>query len=349
MSPLDIDGLAAEISPDEPCGEDLSYDATYGELERIAQRTPEQVMGDSVIEAAEPDWKVVRRISTELLGRSKDMRVALYLALAMVQLEGLPGLRDGLGLLRKLLETYWDTIHPQLDADDNFDPLERMNIIASLSPPPEAYQDPMQFPSRLRRVPLCSSRQLGRYSLRHVQLARGEFPPAEGEQAAETAIVEAAFADTDLEELQGDARAVAEAMGHIEGIEAFLNEKVGAESVPSLTELVGVLREIDKILSEQLRRRGVGQAAEAEADGEAGAGAPAAGLSGEVRSVEDVLRAMDKICAYYERSEPSSPVPLLVGRARRLVSKSFVEIIRDLTPDALRQVEMIGGVDTSKT
>lgn len=346
MSPLDIDGLAAEVSAAEPCGEDLSYDATYSDLERIAQGAPEQVMGDSVIEAVEPDWRVVRQISEELLGRSKDMRVALYLALSAMQSEGLPGLRDGLGLLRRLLETYWDAIHPQLDADDNFDPLERMNIIASLSPPADAYQDPMQFTSRLGRVPLCESRQLGRYSLRDVQLARGEGPPAEGERAAEMSVVEAAFVDSDLEGLQGNARAVAEAKGHLEGIEAFLNEKVGAESVPSLAELAGVLREIDKVLSEQLARRGVGQAAAAA--GEADGAAPAAGLSGEIRSVEDVLRAMDKICEYYRRAEPSSPVPLLVGRARRLVSKSFVEIIRDLTPDALRQVQVIGGVDTSE-
>jgi type VI secretion system protein ImpA len=66
-------------------------------------------------------------------------------------------------------------------------------------------------------------------------------------------------------------------------------------------------------------------------------------LSGEITSRDDVIRALDKVCAYYKRFEPSSPVPLLVQRARRLVKKEFVEIIQDLTPEALKQIELIGG------
>ena len=46
---------------------------------------------------------------------------------------------------------------------------------------------------------------------------------------------------------------------------------------------------------------------------------------------------------YYERKEPSSPVPLVLKRAKRLVGKSFVYIIRDLSPDAMSQVRMVSG------
>jgi type VI secretion system protein ImpA len=49
------------------------------------------------------------------------------------------------------------------------------------------------------------------------------------------------------------------------------------------------------------------------------------------------------IISYYERSEPSSPVPLLIKRAKRLVGKSFVDIIRDISPDAMSQVQMVSG------
>jgi type VI secretion system protein ImpA len=57
-----------------------------------------------------------------------------------------------------------------------------------------------------------------------------------------------------------------------------------------------------------------------------------------------VIRALDKICDYYKRYEPSSPVPLFLNRAKRLASKSFLEILRDLTPDALNQALAIGGI-----
>jgi type VI secretion system protein ImpA len=72
------------------------------------------------------------------------------------------------------------------------------------------------------------------------------------------------------------------------------------------------------------------------------AAAPAA-LQGEVSSRADVIKVIDKVCAYYERHEPSSPVPLLLNRARRLVDKSFMEILQDLAPEGLGQARQIGG------
>jgi len=56
MSAIDVESLAAEISPDAPCGANLEYDAALSELERIAQGKPEQQMGDTVIAAEEPDF-----------------------------------------------------------------------------------------------------------------------------------------------------------------------------------------------------------------------------------------------------------------------------------------------------
>ena len=76
--------------------------------------------------------------------------------------------------------------------------------------------------------------------------------------------------------------------------------------------------------------------------GAAGTGAGPA-IAGEIHSAEDVIRVLDLICAYYKRVEPSSPVPLLLGRARGLVRKSFVEIIADLNPEALQQIQVISG------
>ena len=58
---------------------------------------------------------------------------------------------------------------------------------------------------------------------------------------------------------------------------------------------------------------------------------------------EDVIRALDKACRYYESHEPSSPVPLLLKRAKRLVAKDFMEILRDLAPEGVSQAEKISG------
>ena len=66
-------------------------------------------------------------------------------------------------------------------------------------------------------------------------------------------------------------------------------------------------------------------------------------LSGQITSNQDVHKALDMIIVYYEQNEPSSPVPLLLRRAKRLVGRTFVDIIRNISPDAMTQVNMISG------
>jgi type VI secretion system protein ImpA len=62
-----------------------------------------------------------------------------------------------------------------------------------------------------------------------------------------------------------------------------------------------------------------------------------------VRSRDDVIRALDGICAYYAAHEPSSPVPMLLERCKRLVPLSFIDIVKDLMPDGLPTIENIAG------
>ena len=54
-----------------------------------------------------------------------------------------------------------------------------------------------------------------------------------------------------------------------------------------------------------------------------------------IRSRADALTALDNICKYFEIHEPASPVPLLLGRAKRLIPMSFVDILRELAPGEL--------------
>jgi type VI secretion system protein ImpA len=66
-------------------------------------------------------------------------------------------------------------------------------------------------------------------------------------------------------------------------------------------------------------------------------------VDGEIRSRDDVIRVLDRICEYYERHEPSSPLPMLLRRAKRLATMSFLDILRELAPDGVAQAEALGG------
>jgi type VI secretion system protein ImpA len=57
------------------------------------------------------------------------------------------------------------------------------------------------------------------------------------------------------------------------------------------------------------------------------------------------VSALEALCEYYARAEPSSPVPMLLQRAKRLVDKGFMDIMRDLAPGGVAEAEVIGGVE----
>jgi type VI secretion system protein ImpA len=121
---------------------------------------------------------------------------------------------------------------------------------------------------------------------------------------------------------------------------------VGVERGANLSKLSSMVQLVSRALSE---RAGGSAAAASQADGGApGAGggtpiAPAASFTGAINSTGDVVRALEAICEFYERHEPSSPIPLLLKRTRRLVSKSFLDIVRDLVPEAVAHVEALQG------
>ncbi|MBW6311056.1 type VI secretion system protein TssA, partial [Pseudomonas aeruginosa] len=103
-------------------------------------------------------------------------------------------------------------------------------------------------------------------------------------------------------------------------------------------------------------REGGGEAwaagAEAAADEQGGAApvaavaAPAPRASGEIANREDVLRQLDRLLEYYVRHEPSSPVPVLLKRAKTLVTADFAEIVRNLIPDGISQFETLRGPES---
>ncbi|MHC4474369.1 MAG: type VI secretion system protein TssA [Planctomycetota bacterium] len=355
MSEFDVETLLSEVSAEAPCGEDLSYDQSFLALEALVRTG---AGGAGVIdaeeeEAVEPNWREVDQKCFELLARSKDLRIALYLALAMLKLEGLAGLRDGLYLLHELLERYWDHVWPQLDPEDDLDPLERINIVQSLSPATVSEQDPMKFKQRVAEVTLCSSPQMGRFSLRDIQVAKGEVAASadEGGKTANMSVIDAAFQDTPMDQLEATCQAAAKAIEHVTGITTAFSKNAAQGQTPDLSGFQAVLGSIHKQLQGHL-----GTGGEAVGAGEPGAAGDAGetgsvSLSGQIRTSKEALMALDKVCQYFERHEPSSPVPLLLRRAKRLISKNFVEVIQDVCPDAMTQIEMIGGIsgDDSET
>ena len=353
MTNLDVGQFLEEISTESPCGEDLEYDPEFGEMERAAQGKPEQQFGDTKTPAEDADWLAVKTRAISLFDRTKDLRVAAYLTQSLLHIDGLAGLRDGLALIQGLLERYWEMVHPQLDPANNNDPTSRINTLSSL-------YDPETVLHSLRETTLVNSTKLGRFSLRDILITSGKLSLSAGtdEQTIEISTINAAFMDAQLDDLQNTANTISQSLESVADIETKLMDKAG--SVPSAAPdylgitLPNLLKEAQHIMTEHLTQRGVG---EDEVSSEASIGtkneAPGSQISaqpmtGVINSQEDVIRVLDMACEYFKQYEPSSPVPLLLQRAKRLVAKDFMEILRDLTPAGVTQAEEISGISQKK-
>ncbi|MGN6323275.1 MAG: type VI secretion system protein TssA [Dyella sp.] len=338
-----LESLLSPLDGSSPSGENLEYDPDFMALERLAAPKVERAVGDSVIAAEEPDWDKVSDQAQALLTRSKDLRVAVHLATAWMRTTGLPGWSSGLQLIRNLLEHYWDNVHPQLDAEDDNDPTARVNAVAAVTD----LQGMLGF---FRTTPFVQSPRLGRFTLRDLRIANGSLKVA-GSDEENTELpgltqIEACCMDCAEDQLAENVAAINAAFDHVKAIDAIFNEHIGT-SGPDLKPLLSDIYEVKKFLEPQLAKRSP-QAAELveSIDGEASASpAGKAAASGRIETPQDVIRRLDEICDYYARCEPSSPIPLLLRRAQRLVGLSFVDLMKDLAPGGMSELQVISGVE----
>ncbi len=369
MASTDVDTLLKPISESEPCGPDLRHDGRYMQVVRDAEGKSEDPFTNTPAE--DPNWREVRDGCVELLAKSRDLRLGVLLAVSEAKLDGYVGLERGLRFVRGCVETYWDSVHPQLDPEDNNDPLMRANILSAMCSPIGTYGDTVKFLERVRALPLCESRQLGRYSLEDFALASGALTLPEGSARTkpELNLIEAALAETDLEQLQSTLGAVEKSLEHAKGIDSAFNGKVKTDQG---IDCSGLIKMLGDGLAHLKRHVALKTGQPVEGDGSGGGGAGAGGssgggaggangggggggggsfsISGEVRTAAEAVVALEAVCRYYEQREPSSPVALIVQCAKQCVNKDFLTLTGIVKPEyvaMLREISQSGNPPTS--
>lgn len=347
MNTTELEALLAPVNPEAPCGVDLEggdkYDPAYLDLDRITQVKPEQQIGSTIIPAEEPDWKAVRKKASELLARSKDLRVACHLTNALLRTDGWSGFALGLGVLRGFVERYWLGLFPSLDPDDG-DPQVRITSVLSIGDGGTL--------ATVRTMPLIASRTVGKFSIKDLEIAAGDAPP--DKDAKEGTVPTAASLDgmvmnCDLSLLADATAALRECVEMLAGLEEGFAAQVETSRTPNFSKLAALLKKGHSFLATKLAMRAPAPAAAATPATEGGEQVSeqprttGASFSGGISSRDDVLRAIDGITAYYAKHEPASPIPMLLGRCRRLVTMDFIDIVRELVPEAMAQIEALQG------
>jgi type VI secretion system protein ImpA len=332
--------LLEPITAEQPCGQNLEDTALLNSFDgyRLYGRTTSwaaeaasatEEAGKSVpSNEKEPDWNDLKQKSLEALRQSKDVRLLANLAVALLRTDGLHAFVETVRIASQWLETQWEDTYPHLEGDG----IARRSAL-------NCFADPVAVIDHLRRVPIVSSRQHGNFGLRDVDLATGQMAPVQGEARPEESQVNAAFASLPIEDLTGFLAAVADAARGLKGVDARMRD-VGSEAAPDLEPLLTQFGKLERLLRAQLAAR-----PSAAADGaDAGPNAAETGFSGAIRSRDEATRALEAVAVFFRTHEPSSPVPLLCDRARRLVSRGFLEVLEEIAPDAVKQARAAGGL-----
>ncbi|MDR2785281.1 MAG: type VI secretion system protein TssA, partial [Treponema sp.] len=335
---IDAAALTVTFEGENPVGQNLEYDPFYVEMDALAMEVPDSFMGESKIEGRGPDWKKLGKNCLELWAKTRDLRVAVYIVIAEAITGGLAGLVGGLKLPVFLVKELWDSFYPRLDPDEDDDPLERLNILAMLSPQAGAVNDPVLFIPRFREVRLVPS--LG-YSLRDLLISLNEIEVS-GDKSIDPKLLRAELVNVAIPEIEVQAALVKEALDLITELCDEMNGKMKGSYSLDMSSLTHELERLDTFYRTHLESLAAAspEGIAEEGAGPAGQGAPASGekvslLSYHASSRAEALLLLKKGSEYFQNQEPNSPIPLLVDRAMRFAGMSFIDLLEDIAPDAL--------------
>ncbi len=177
--------------------------------------------------------------------------------------------------------------------------------------------------------------------------------------------IEAIIRSSTFEDLNALCEAVDQSIDFVARIERSFSERLGYGSSPNLEQLSKDLKSIAKFQKpwlDSIRPEATSSESSVEVSEDRGLiqvdsqDAPVAmpqmqmlygAKSFNIRQREDAIEGLDKIISWFERFEPSSPLPMLLRRAKRLSNMSFMEILRDISPGGIEQALLIGGTESA--
>lgn len=338
---MDIEALLTPVCADAPCGENLEYDADFQAMALASQGKAEQQFGDTIIPAEPADWVKVENLAVTLLTRTKDLRVMLALAHAWTKRRGLPGYADGLALIHGALTRYWATLHPQLEDAGEFDPFYRINSLAELG-------DKSALAATLRQASLLRNAG-GEISLRDAQAlldgSKNESPDYPGGRPR--------LADELARGDQPGIEALLQSQERLQNIHDLLVTELGPGGAPETEQLRKTFStvasacqstDILSLIPSAAQRPALANASEPGPRTVTTPSSPQFDWrSVNITSRSEAQLLLEKVKQYFLRHEPSHPAPLMIDRMQKVLDLNFMEMIRDLAPDGVHQLENIFG------
>jgi type VI secretion system protein ImpA len=329
----EVAALCTPFSTTDPCGPDLDMegDADYlnffAGVEGVLPTTFFSIEDGSPFDRSTADIKGQLDAIKPLLARTRDIRLLVLQARLLILNKDLGGFARNLAATAYWLDKFWDAVHPRPQPGD----AARSGAIGSLDLPTVIF--PLQY------APLVEARRLGPISYRTWMIATGEVKPRTGEVQQPQATVTEAISTADPEVLAAARKNIALVKTSLDSIRNVFLTNGESAGLEKLSPLVATIR---AFIDPQATAADAGAAADADADA-AGAAAGEAGPA--PTSLAQASEALAAIADYYSRSEPSSPILLLVRQAHHLIGKSFFEVMNILIPAHVERAAFQIGAD----
>lgn len=359
---IDIEGLLQPISEEDPSGESLRYSGIYDQIAEARRSDDGLDQGDWKTDQKAADFnKVIELGTAALTTQSKDLQIAVWLAEALARRHGFAGLRDALQLLSGLQSAFWETLHPEIDEGD----MEgRANAISWLD---------VQFPLAIRATAITA---VSNYSFNDLEdAARFDFPenisevPMEQQPAMLELKAEAEKGNRVTAMMWSKERALTrratmetvnfvlgECMAALTELNRVIEEKYDRNQMPGLSAVRNTLETVHtkvKLLLEEKRLEEPDPIEEIEefegegAEGSEGGSRSGGSIGGAINNRKDALRRLGEIAAFFQKTEPHSPVSYLVQRAVKWGNMGLETWLQEVIKDqsVLYQLRETLGVD----
>ncbi|WP_281557754.1 type VI secretion system protein TssA [Thalassomonas sp. RHCl1] len=334
--------ITAIISNDSPCGNSLEDDPGVEALYFQAEGQPERFDGNHTLPATPPDWAKIEKAAAGFLTQSKDLNLVVLLCQCALNRQGIAKFSECLTALDTLLNDHWAEVFPPLDDGDA---TERLSALANLNHISKTV-------APLKNMQLAKSGLFGPLCLKDLEAL--EITNTDGLEGLNESQVRAIFKDTDQALLSQLFEQITTCPEQLKTLAASFARQDPRGQSPSFDDLLTVLGKIHQQLVKYANLSETNLNAEETA---IPVGEPAmqttmqttmqpspTSNNGTISCRADVEQAIDNICDYFQQHEPSSPVPLLLKRAKTLINKDFMQIMNDLAPNGADQVKALAGI-----
>lgn len=358
---------------DNPSGQSLRHENEFATL--VALATPkfkivEDENNNPIDRKAEPiNWGDVLALAEDLSAIGRDIRLLTVVARGLAGENGLTGAIEGVELLTSSLDQYWDSIHPQIRTGGNS--TRRLGAIRELE------NDEAGLWGDLQRMEVINERGIGSVTLGHLAqaslndaqvLAKGPSGLSDSEQAEliehhhsvlqRSKVACRSMADNNadaFEELASNVLALEKALTALEDKVAEKLEGANlkfSDFKPSLVQISKTLSGTERAQEPEAKENtptvtNVTEQNENSSTSDVGSRGGHT-IPAKLNSRDEVQTCLQLIIDFYERTEPSSPIPLLATRMKKMVPMDFLELMSELAPAGLKEFNNVAGTSDKK-